>query len=722
MKKFLILTLAAALIYGLSGSASAFTDDFEDGILAPWVDLEQTTYGPPNAGPITESGGVLHVGSAHWALSPDVGTVPPYKMSVEVNFQGETWLEMFCRTDGTQGGNYQSPSGLRFDYWNGNLNPTDWGAGFGSFSYSLVQALTGFTGGTYIYEVDDQGTTIIAKMIDSGNPSNFAQTIITGITAEQGFGYQFALGVDPGGPGWPTEKTITYDNFNDGAIENDPVGTIDPCSISISEPSGSDTYTLSLIEQPPAGATFAVYLDPCDLWANGLQQATVTHNGATTGTSDPNTALDIKIDSSNYSDVTITVTAFNDSIGEGPVDLTLGHSLVQISGSPVDPETDPNWAAPGLANSNVAVSVADDDQRYAVTVDEIGGLEVSEQGPTSDDFTVGIEKSPTITLTVDLATDGETTLSQNALVFNSGNWDIPQTVTVTAVDDTVGEATPLTSDITYTVDSGATWATLLSDDFNNTAADGWTTYTNEAGDANAVHDGAQLLTYGSTMALAPGDYTAPYRLTVECDLGSYTYNVIYCRNDGISHNYENGDVIRMGWWDGGGGSLVLNIAGDDQSLYGVPMPGRGTDPNVYRFIIEDEGETVKVRMENVANPSNYLEVSASGDYAALGAGEKIALGMIEDDGVQQGEYIKYDNFLVETLSGSTEQLGWANALIEVVGDLDGDAEVLDNDCSDDDYTDNDADFDDDCDIDLVDFAVFADQYLDCLLPNGGLCY
>ena len=116
---------------------------------------------------------------------------------------------------------------------------------------------------------------------------------------------------------------------------------------------------------------------------------------------------------------------------------------------------------------------------------------------------------------------------------------------------------------------------------------------NEAGDANAVHDGAQLLVYGSTMAIAPGDYTPPYRLTVEVDLADHTYNTIYCRNDGVSHNYENGDVIRMGFWAGAGGSLVLNIAGNDHSQYGVPMPGRDTDPNVYRFIIEENDELLE---------------------------------------------------------------------------------------------------------------------------------
>ena len=124
----------------------------------------------------------------------------------------------------------------------------------------------------------------------------------------------------------------------------EPVGTIDPGSISISEPSGSDSYVITLTEAIPAGADFRVYLDPCDLWDGGLQQATVSPAKA----GDPNTALDILFNSGNWdTPVTVTVTVFDDSIGEEDLDLMLSHSLVLVSGS-VDAETDPNWPMQSL--------------------------------------------------------------------------------------------------------------------------------------------------------------------------------------------------------------------------------------------------------------------------------------------------------------------------------------------------------------------------------------
>ena len=558
--------------------------------------------------------------------------------------------------------------------------------------------------------------------------NTLAPTVVTGIVADVS-GTIIGLFADNGG------SESEWGGFQlEGAPGGEPVGGIDPCSFSLTEAAGashSDTYVITIDKKLASTAEVRVYLDPCDLWADGLEQVTVLP--AKVG--DANTALDITFTSANWdTPVTVTITAVDDAIGELAVDLTLGHSLVLVSGAfDLEGGDDPNWGAPRLANSIIDVSVADDDQRYAVIIDDLdpNGIEVSETGPTSDDFTVVIEKQPTITITIDIATDGQTSLSSNALVFNSGNWNVAQTVTVTAVDDSVGETDPHTSDISYSVDPGViNWNALFSDNFNNTLEDGWTTYMNEFPDpcdpcapydANAVHDGSQLLTYGSTMALAPGDFTAPYRVTVECDLGDNAYNTIYLRNDGVSHAYENGDLVRIGWWDGAGGALILNISGNDHGQYGVPIPGRGTDPNVYRFIIEDLGNTVTVRMENVSNTSNYLEISGSGNYAGLGAGTKIALGLIEDDGTDQGLYCAYDNFAVDQLvAGQDEKIAWLGAPIEYLGGHDGDAWVNDNDCTAERATQL-GDLDDDCDVDLADFALMAYGWMDCVLPNVPGC-
>ena len=82
----------------------------------------------------------------------------------------------------------------------------------------------------------------------------------------------------------------------------------------------------------------------------------------------------------------------------------------------------------------------------------------------------------------------------------------------------------------------------------------------------------------------------------------------------------------------------------------------------------------------------------------------------------------FDNFTIEEIAaGQDEKLAWAGAPIEVVGGLDGDADVTDNDCLPERATQK-MDFDDDCDVDLADFAVLAEEYLKCVKPHDGVCF
>ncbi len=76
-------------------------------------------------------------------------------------------------------------------------------------------------------------------------------------------------------------------------------------------------------------------------------------------------------------------------------------------------------------------------QPAGITVDEFDGVMVAEENETSDTFTVVLDTLPTDTVTLTLASaNAEVTLDVTTLVFTASNWDTPQTVTVTAIDDT----------------------------------------------------------------------------------------------------------------------------------------------------------------------------------------------------------------------------------------------------------------------------------------------
>ena len=70
-----------------------------------------------------------------------------------------------------------------------------------------------------------------------------------------------------------------------------------------------------------------------------------------------------------------------------------------------------------------------------------GSTEVAESG-TTDTFTVVLDAQPTsdVVLTVTSDDTGEATVTRT-LTFTNANWDTPQTVTVTGVDDNIIDGT-----------------------------------------------------------------------------------------------------------------------------------------------------------------------------------------------------------------------------------------------------------------------------------------
>jgi hypothetical protein len=88
-----------------------------------------------------------------------------------------------------------------------------------------------------------------------------------------------------------------------------------------------------------------------------------------------------------------------------------------------------------------------------VTITETdGSTTVSEDGAT-DSYTVVLDRAPTATVTIQLqAPADQVVLSPTQLQFTAANWNVPQTVTVRAVDDTRAEGNHSVN-ITHTVTS-----------------------------------------------------------------------------------------------------------------------------------------------------------------------------------------------------------------------------------------------------------------------------
>jgi predicted extracellular nuclease len=161
-------------------------------------------------------------------------------------------------------------------------------------------------------------------------------------------------------------------------------------------------------------------------------------------------------DNSNRVSLSGTMTGFSLAPGE---EIWLRWSDVDNAG-----------ADHGLGIDNLQVATA---ALPGVTLVESGGsTNVTEDGAT-DTYTIVLNTQPTADVIVTIIPDSQTTTSITALTFTPDNWNISQTVTVTAVDDDLVEGTHssiinhsvVSSDTNYDgINIGSVTATITDND------------------------------------------------------------------------------------------------------------------------------------------------------------------------------------------------------------------------------------------------------------------
>jgi Leucine-rich repeat (LRR) protein len=109
-----------------------------------------------------------------------------------------------------------------------------------------------------------------------------------------------------------------------------------------------------------------------------------------------------------------------------------------------------------IAVSDVSAVNADDDQA-GITVSPTSGLITTEAGGTAV-FTVLLNTQPSSDVTIGLTSTNtkEGTISTSSVTFNTGNWNIGQTVTVTGIDDAINDGDQAYRVLTAPADSSDT--------------------------------------------------------------------------------------------------------------------------------------------------------------------------------------------------------------------------------------------------------------------------
>ncbi len=195
---------------------------------------------------------------------------------------------------------------------------------------------------------------------------------------------------------------------------------------NVTEGSTTDTYTVVLTEAPTGNV---------DVLVTGNSQVNVNK---TSGTAAATTTLNFTPSGTGIwsTPQTVTVTAINDTVAE------LRH-LGAITHSIAAANSDAGYI--GLNIAGVTAIVTDNDNSVAgnrVQITESSSSTVVTEAGGSDTYTVVLSQLPTANVVVTLTPNSQMLVSPATLTFTTANWNVAQTVTARAVDDSLVESSP----------------------------------------------------------------------------------------------------------------------------------------------------------------------------------------------------------------------------------------------------------------------------------------
>ncbi|MGY8800336.1 MAG: hypothetical protein ACKVG4_16370, partial [Longimicrobiales bacterium] len=209
--------------------------------------------------------------------------------------------------------------------------------------------------------------------------------------------------------------------------DNDVAGLVfaDTLNLSVTEAGSIATFGVSLTAQPAGTVTLTIQSDSTEV------------------ISDSTTVV---FTSANWNDtVDVPMRGVDDPDDDG--DILSTFTVAVLAGSDGD--------FLGL-NDTISIETTDDDDADFTVTESGSGTSVNETSPgDTDTFDVVLDARPSNPVTLNVSSDdtGEATVT-TSLTFPPGNWNIPQTVTVTGVDDDVADGDQ-SSNITITVDPGS---------------------------------------------------------------------------------------------------------------------------------------------------------------------------------------------------------------------------------------------------------------------------
>ncbi len=417
-----------------------------------------------------------------------------------------------------------------------------------------------------------------------------------------------------------------------------------------------DSYTVVLTHAPAAPVTVTVSAQrPSPAQQSRGEDTILVSSGTAPGTFERSITLEFSEENWNTPQ-TVYVQAAGDDAAQGERTHVISHSL--------------NSGDEGYNNlpvRNIPVTVFDNDAAGIILLHESFEPTVFEGGAT-DAYAVVLTRQPTGNVTVNLFPDEQVGVSSDTLTFTSENWNVPQLVTIQAVDDNEPEGRHhgfihhelASADVDFDGISGGRLTVLVQDNdapgVHVEERDGSTNVI----EGGTAEDGAPFSdTYTVVLTKQPsGPVTinlealptatsnfpgGPFNPQVELSVNQLTFTpenwdqpqtvTVTAMNDEVvnggdykvfTSNFRVSDIRGPLMIDGGIGDGIPPLQ------VGIGLPGEQTGPLLEvdnpNLFVEEEDQVDRVIIHN--------DHSVANDEAVLTADRLYGLGMVEETTIQ----------------------------------------------------------------------------------------
>ncbi len=232
---------------------------------------------------------------------------------------------------------------------------------------------------------------------------------------------------------------------------------------------------------------------------------------------------------------------------------------------------------------------------YAIEVLESGGSTDVTEGGATDTYDLQIVRDPSSgVVQIDITTDGECTVSPTSVSFSAGV--TPQTITVTAVDDSDVEASPHACVITHTVNNGATADgnyDNLSQSFNAQVTD------NEVGGSVIAEESFNSYAPGSLDGASAGGGWASNWTAIDA-----LAQVVDTSGNPMTYNVSGGGTVN-------GGNRALEVVGNNNNIVYRQLPLQTGDEVYISFLLRTNSGTT---LNNNDFLAVWLDITTSGGH------------------------------------------------------------------------------------------------------------